>query len=583
MTVEFSVITEFSQLEALREPWRELADLGGHGALFRGPDWLLPWWQAYRQVLGAELYVLLAREGEDLIAMAPFYTREVSRGPGAHVREIRLLGDAGPRPPALDLLFAPAQEDSAGAALANYLDERASDWDLIDLAPLRDPSRGRAVMVSRLANRGFGVQSQHAGGARRIALAVAGIDIGAETQSATDEAAGSVLDSLVEDAGASAYVGDPAALRKGLSALRRLSRLEWSAREEASPLADREAGHLLEDVALRLSESGRARLARLNDSSGEAIATALVVDDGDRAVIVAIAVDPQHEQHASARLLAVETRAAAARGRQSLDVVTGATEHPLPHLPITRQRALSVSIYSRSGAATVARTYGAVRRRVEAAREAQGMAAASARAAWAKIRTAAEPVAGYKRMHLYRGELWTRGVAPTPGLTIEVLSEEGFDAFSDELRGDILRALDWDEGYCRDKWRRGDLAVFAHLGPRPAGIAWCARGPVLVPALERTLDLAASEAYIQDVFVAPEARGQAVARSMLDFLAAELRQRDVYRAWALIDSENIASVRAFEKAAYMAVADVIRAHIANVDRLIVRPPDAEARQLLGLT
>ena len=37
-------------------------------------------------------------------------------------------------------------------------------------------------------------------------------------------------------------------MRKGLSALRRLSRLEWAERDEQSPLADTEAGALLEEI-----------------------------------------------------------------------------------------------------------------------------------------------------------------------------------------------------------------------------------------------------------------------------------------------------------------------------------------------
>lgn len=568
MTVSFALIRELSELESLRDPWRALAHQGGAGALFRGPDWLLPWWRAYQRVLQAELHVLVGREDGEMVCMAPFYCRVLRRGPGIKVREIRLLGDAGPRPPALDLLFAPGAEDRAAVALAKHLDARSGDWDVIDLEPLRDPSRGRGVLVSRLGNSGYVVKSTHAaGGALRIALAVAGNEVEQEDR-----------DPMVN-----AYSDDIAALRKGLSAFKRLSRLEWADREEASPLADREAAQLLEDVTLRLGREMRARLARLDDSSGEAIAIALVVDDEDRAVVLALAVDPQHTQHAPARILAAEARAAAARGRVSLDVVPGATEHEMPPLPTSRQRAVSLQLYGQSAAATMARTYGAVRRRVEAAVEAPGTAAASARAAWAKIRTAAAPVAGYERMHLYRGALWTRGMEPPPGLHLSSFTLESFDAMDEGARHELLRLLSLDEAYCRQKWQRGDLVVLARLQERPAGIAWCARRPVHVPELDRTLHLGPAEAYIHDVYVAPEARGRAVAPSMLDFLARELRQRDVYRGWALIGSDNAASVRAFEKAAYTAVADVVYAHIASVDRLIVKPPDPEAKQLLGLT
>jgi ribosomal protein S18 acetylase RimI-like enzyme len=569
MSIELLLIRDLTELTALADSWRELTERSAKGSLFRGPDWLLPWWHAYHQVLHAELHVLIGRAEGELVCVAPFYSRLGRGAPGLKVREIRLLGDAGPRPPTLDLVMAPGYEDRAGTAMAKFLAAQADEWDLIELEPLADPSPGRAALVTWLGNSGHTVQSKQAGGgARRIALTVAGINVEQET----------ALDSL-----ATAYVDDPTALRKGLSALKRLSRLEWAYREETSPLADREAAQLLEEVTLRLGSQHQARLARLDDSSGEAIAAALVVDDGDRAVVLAMAVDPQHmERHAPARLLAAEARAATERGKVALDVVTGAVEYELPPFPVTGQRALSLRMYSNSSAAAVARTYGAVRKRVDAAREAPGSAAAGARAAWAKIRTAAANVASYERLHLYRGELWTRGIEPTPGLTLSLFTEEQFDALGDHDRAEMVECLNLDEAYCREKWQRGDLVVLARLYDRPAGITWCARQTVAVPELGRTLRLEASEAYIHDVYVAPGARGRAVAPSMLEFLAHELRQRDVYRSWALIGGDNTASVRAFEKAAYAAVADVIYAQLATVDRLIVRPPDPEAKKLLGL-
>jgi ribosomal protein S18 acetylase RimI-like enzyme len=223
------------------------------------------------------------------------------------------------------------------------------------------------------------------------------------------------------------------------------------------------------------------------------------------------------------------------------------------------------------------------RRGVEAARDAPGAAAAQARAAWAKIRSAAAGVAHYERMHLYRGQLWTRGIPREPGLELALFGDADYEKLDAAARADLAEQLGVDELTARRLWKRGDLAVLARLGGRPAGIAWSASGPVDVPELDRTLRLDRYEAYIHDVFVAPAARGRNVAPSMLEFLALELRQRDVFRAWALIGHENTASVRAFEKASYTPVCDVIHTRIAGIDRLVVRPPDPEARELMGLS
>jgi GNAT superfamily N-acetyltransferase len=494
--------------------------------------------------------------------MAPLYRRTVKVAL-LDTRELRMIGDAGPRPPSLDLLARPGWEDRAGTAFAKKLIEEAATWDLLELDPLADPSRVRANLIQRLAPAGFVVESSpSAGGASRIALALAPVD-------GTD---GSGV--------VTTYGDDLAALRKGITALRRLSRLEWSERDEPSPLADPEAIGLLEEVALALGKLGRVRLARLDDAQGEACAAALVVDDIDRAVVLAMGVDPQVPR-ASARLLHAEALAARSRGCIALDVVTGAGDYGLPALPTSKQPALSVRVWGHSATASVGRRVSHVARRARRARETPAVAAAQARAAWTKIRSAAASVAQYDRYCLYRGQLWTRGIEPPPGLEVKNFSEADYDALDEAHRAELLEQLQLDEATAHSRWRRGDQAVLATLGVRPAGIAWAARGPIDAPELGRTLRLSKYDAYIHSVYVAPAARGRAVAPVMLEHLAKELRATDAYRSWALIAADNQASLRAFQKASFTPVCDVIHAKMATVDRVVCRPPDPEAEELLG--
>src|SRR6185503_15448641 len=63
MAIEISVVRELAALRAIESEWRSLASCGSN-ALFRGPDWLLPWWSAYHATLGAELHVLVGRATE---------------------------------------------------------------------------------------------------------------------------------------------------------------------------------------------------------------------------------------------------------------------------------------------------------------------------------------------------------------------------------------------------------------------------------------------------------------------------------------------------------------------------------------
>lgn len=572
MAIEVSVVRDLTALRALEPEWRELAG-SGPGALFRGPDWLIPWWLAYHNTLHAELHVMIGRAVEpdasgttagQMVCLAPFYRRTVKVAL-LDTRELRMMGDAGPRPPALDLLVRKDWEDRAGTALAKALVDDAAHWDLVDLEPLADPSRIRANLVQRMAPAGFTVESApSAGGASRIALALAPTD--------ASDATGVIA----------THGDDLIALRKGISALKRLSRLEWAERDEPSPLADAEASQLLEEVALELGKQGRVRLAHLDDSAGETCAAALVVDDGDRAVVLAMAVDPQVPPRRAARLLHAEAMAARARGCIALDVVSGAVEYPMPQLPTSKQPVLAVRIWGHSTTASVGRTMTHVAKRARRAKETPSVAAAQARAAWTKIRTAAASVAQYDRYGLFRGQLWTRGINPPPGLELMGFTSADFDKLEETKKGDILDQLQLDEETARKFWSRGDNAILAMLNARPAGIAWTARGPVEVPELGRTLRMMKYDAYIHSVFVAPAARGRLVAPVMLEHVTKQLRASDAYRSWALISAHNQASIRAFQKASFTPVCDVIHAKMATVDRVVCRPPDVEAQELLGL-
>src|SRR5690606_29904475 len=135
MAIEVSVVRDLTALRALEPEWRALAGTAP-GALFRGPDWLIPWWHAYHNTLAAELHVVVGRATEadstgtavgELVLLAPLYRRTVKVAL-LDTRELRMMGDAGPRPPSLDLLARKGWEDRAGAALAKTLVDAAASW-----------------------------------------------------------------------------------------------------------------------------------------------------------------------------------------------------------------------------------------------------------------------------------------------------------------------------------------------------------------------------------------------------------------------------------------------------------------------
>ena len=315
-----------------------------------------------------------------------------------------MMGDAGPRPPVARSARARRAGRTAPAprSRAALIDDAAS-WDLVDLEPLADPSRMRANLVQRLAPAGLhGRELASAGGATASR---------SRSRPPTPPTASGVVTTYGDDLARAAQGHD------ARCAGCRASSGPSATSPRRSPTTKPSA--LLEEVALELGKQGRVRLARLDDAAGEAVAAALVVDDGDRAVVLAMAVDPQVAARAR-RACSTPRRSPRARAAASRS-----TSSPAPSstrcrtLPTSKQPALAVRIWGHSTTASVGRTYAAAsRRRARRARETPAVAAAQARAAWTKIRSAAASVAQYDRYCLYRGQLWTRGIEPPPGLEL---------------------------------------------------------------------------------------------------------------------------------------------------------------------
>jgi hypothetical protein len=173
MPLSIELVQDPQRLAALAAEWTELARTGGDGALFRGPEWILPWWHHFGPAMEAQLFVLAGWDGARLVGLAPFYERVARMGPGVKAREIRLLGDAGARPPSLDLLVASGYEERFAAGVVEHLAAAQPQWDVIDLAPLRDPSRARAYLAEKLDASGRKVDTQDAGSTLVISLSAA--------------------------------------------------------------------------------------------------------------------------------------------------------------------------------------------------------------------------------------------------------------------------------------------------------------------------------------------------------------------------------------------------------------------------
>jgi CelD/BcsL family acetyltransferase involved in cellulose biosynthesis len=103
--------------------WRDLAD----SMPFRQPEWLLSWWDNYRDE-SMELMVAIVRDDEDRVrALAPWYLHKPSR-------TIRFLGDGKVCTDHTTILTAPQfYDESALHQIAQYLVKESKAWKVLHL------------------------------------------------------------------------------------------------------------------------------------------------------------------------------------------------------------------------------------------------------------------------------------------------------------------------------------------------------------------------------------------------------------------------------------------------------------------
>jgi ribosomal protein S18 acetylase RimI-like enzyme len=500
------------------------------------------------------------------------------------VAELRVIGDIG----GVDnsLLCRPGREREATVVLTDAL-LSARGWDVLDV-----PESGRELgeaLERALVGAGAKLDRSQLYGRAYVDL---------PTHHDFDDFAR--LRRPQRAVGGAVYATAEIDVPHALDELLRLLRKEWAAREEASPAADPQAVAFLQDMVPALHARGVLRLGLVGLEGAGAIAADLVVSDRDRAVQLLRGADPEHVPAGVSEQLtwgSIETAARAGLRRFELADDEPPFRAALPRVRIGRLRTWSSTTVGRlhRGVSAITGAIGggidvgplAVPPKLSTSRN---RSPSGAWRAFDKLKTATPDVvqravarvATYATLHLYRGELFARNVRETGDLSLQLFTKAQLDALPDDEHEDYIARLDLQEAYCRQKWDRGDTVVLALAAGRPAGILWCARAPVYVPDIGRDVRPGSGECYIHDVYVHPDERGRQVAPAMLDFLARELRRRDVYRAWALIERTNVASTRAFEKAAYASVADVVYARMGLASRLIVRPPDPEARAFLGL-
>ncbi len=137
-----TIITQASQLEALRPAWSDLLARSGSNEPMLSPLWLLTWWRIYGENTGRQLCVGLFHDGARLVGLVPLCRRRHWYGRCIPFRRLEFLGsdvaeEDGVCSEYLNILAERGLEEAVAREFAASLARKAfGPWDELILAAL---------------------------------------------------------------------------------------------------------------------------------------------------------------------------------------------------------------------------------------------------------------------------------------------------------------------------------------------------------------------------------------------------------------------------------------------------------------
>ena len=92
MSLASFVVHTAGELQSLEPSWEDLLRRSATDEPMLSPAWLLPWWRVFGSLAGRRLAVVVCRDGDRLVGLAPLLTRVHRYPPGIPFRRVELLG-----------------------------------------------------------------------------------------------------------------------------------------------------------------------------------------------------------------------------------------------------------------------------------------------------------------------------------------------------------------------------------------------------------------------------------------------------------------------------------------------------------
>lgn len=152
-----SVYHAWEELQPLAADWNRVLAGSCSDTIFLTWEWCKAWWDAYGD--GRSLFVLTAREGDELVGVGPFYSDVSCRWYGKW-NCLRIIGDGSGDSDYLDCFSKPGFEPQVLASFLEVLESADDSWDWIQIESVPQDSPCLAALGEIAARRGWSFSSQ---------------------------------------------------------------------------------------------------------------------------------------------------------------------------------------------------------------------------------------------------------------------------------------------------------------------------------------------------------------------------------------------------------------------------------------
>jgi CelD/BcsL family acetyltransferase involved in cellulose biosynthesis len=319
--LQAELITDPAELGSVGEAWDELAVANAQPMC--SPAWLLAWWR-HGAPADARARLIAVRQGEEVVGIAPFFTREQKCGRV----DYRMMGEALPR---TSPLAVPGREWEVAEAVDRLLATASPRPDVIALEAAPLASHWPTALRDRWPGRMRPLVRQYlAQGSPVIYLRESSFDAWLAQRSANLRSQLRRARRQFGGSGGTARLSSLHTLSADIATFMRLHARRWEGRGRSSLLEeDRQVPAIYEDAGRVHLESGRFRLWML-EIDGEPVSAQLFAEAGGEVLYLNGGWDERFARYKPAMLAILQAvEDGFARGDRRIDLAPGEQHYKL--------------------------------------------------------------------------------------------------------------------------------------------------------------------------------------------------------------------------------------------------------------